>query len=214
MAYDRAGKAKKGSGGAFHREQRALVRDHHIQVRERAPPLEACCLRIERHGRVVQPVRRQPERFCHDARGRGTACGSVNHASTSFVAGRASGQGTSRRHRRCRAPREPRGGLARRRVQRAQLRFGTSSGGPRHLLRRLRTRSSATAVTIITPVISSCTQLGNPRCVHPVLITVIKSPPTSDPATDPSPPESDPPPITTAAITSSSSPAESVGSPP
>ena len=38
--------------------------------------------------------------------------------------------------------------------------------------------------------------------------------PTMEPATVPSPPESDAPPMTTAAMTSSSSPTESVGSPP
>src|SRR5262249_6432876 len=80
-------------------------------------------------------------------------------------------------------------------------------------LRACLTRSSATAVTIIAPVTISCTQFGNPTCVQPVRMTVMRKAPINDPAIVPSPPDSDPPQITTAAITSSSSPTESVGSP-
>ncbi|KYG08612.1 hypothetical protein BE21_22760 [Sorangium cellulosum] len=66
---------------------------------------------------------------------------------------------------------------------------------------------------MIAPVAISCTQLGSPRWTPPVRITVMSSAPITLPATLPSPPESGAPPMTTAAMTSSSRPTESVGSP-
>ena len=78
---------------------------------------------------------------------------------------------------------------------------------------RLRIRSTATATTMMAPVAISCTQLCTPTKLQPVRMTAMSIAPTIDPAMVPSPPESDAPPMTTAAMTSSSRPIESVGSP-
>ena len=57
------------------------------------------------------------------------------------------------------------------------------------------------------------TQLGMPMWTAPVRITVMRSAPKTEPRMLPSPPASGAPPMTTAAMTSSSRPTESVGSP-
>ena len=77
---------------------------------------------------------------------------------------------------------------------------------------RRRTRSSATAATMIAPVMISCTQLSTPSLAQPLSITVISKAPASVPTIEPSPPDRLAPPITTAAMTSSSRPCAVVGS--
>src|SRR6516162_4067785 len=74
-------------------------------------------------------------------------------------------------------------------------------------------RSSATAATMIVPVTICCTQLGRPCCEHPTWMIAMIAAPAIVPMTLPLPPEKLPPPMMTAAITSSSRPTETVGSP-
>ncbi len=63
------------------------------------------------------------------------------------------------------------------------------------------------------PVTISCTQFGRPICEQPERMTVMMKAPTIEPRTEPSPPARLPPPMTTAAMTSSSRPTATVGSP-
>ena len=65
----------------------------------------------------------------------------------------------------------------------------------------------------MAPVTICWTQLGSPRCAHPIWITDIVAAPRIVPGTVPRPPARLPPPMMTAAITSSSRPSAAVGSP-
>src|SRR6185503_11206612 len=76
-----------------------------------------------------------------------------------------------------------------------------------------RTRSSVTAATMMPPVTICWTQLASPFCEHPIWMTVMIAAPMIVPATVPRPPDRLPPPMMTAAITSSSRPMATVGSP-
>ena len=66
---------------------------------------------------------------------------------------------------------------------------------------------------MIAPVTISCTQLARFIFVQPLATTVMIKAPMSEPKTLPSPPFKLAPPMTTAAITASSSPFAVVGSP-
>src|SRR5206468_11802565 len=74
-------------------------------------------------------------------------------------------------------------------------------------------RSNATAPTMMVPVTICCTQFGNPCCEQPIWITAMIAAPASVPTTLPLPPRRLPPPMITAAMTSSSRPTATVGSP-
>src|SRR5262249_23704800 len=74
-------------------------------------------------------------------------------------------------------------------------------------------RSSATANTMIAPVTICCTQFGSPCCEQPIWMMAMIAAPAIVPTTLPLPPRRLPPPMMTAAITWSSSPWATVGSP-
>src|SRR5262249_38601015 len=76
-----------------------------------------------------------------------------------------------------------------------------------------RMRSSVTAATMMPPVTICCTQFASPFCEQPIWMMVMMAAPIIVPATDPRPPVRLPPPMMTAAITSSSAPTPTVGSP-
>src|SRR5579884_2684472 len=82
-----------------------------------------------------------------------------------------------------------------------------------HAVPLRRSRSRATAATIMHPVNTSLTQFGTPFMLSPLRMTVISNAPARDPRTLPCPPERLPPPMTTAAMMSSSIPLAAVGSP-
>src|SRR5437867_9516886 len=78
---------------------------------------------------------------------------------------------------------------------------------------RCRNRSSATAKTMMPPVTISWTQLARSSFVQPLLMVVMIIAPTRLPKIEPCPPARLAPPITTAAMASSSYPVAVVGSP-
>src|SRR3982751_5990017 len=105
------------------------------------------------------------------------------------------------------------GAVAGQRSREAQV-DDLETGNPHcYAVRPDRKRSSATAATMIPPVTICCTQLGSPFCVQPVWITVMIAAPMIVPSTVPRPPVRLPPPMMTAAMTSSSRPTATVGSP-
>src|SRR3954468_6755300 len=76
-----------------------------------------------------------------------------------------------------------------------------------------RSRSSATAPTMIEPVTICWTPLGAPSGEQPVGIPAMIAAPAIVPTPPPLPPDRLPPPMITAAITSSSSPIDTLGGP-
>ena len=66
---------------------------------------------------------------------------------------------------------------------------------------------------MMVPVTICCTQFGSPCCEHPIWMTDMIAAPAMVPTTLPRPPSRLPPPMITAAITSSSRPTATVGSP-
>ena len=67
--------------------------------------------------------------------------------------------------------------------------------------------------TMMPPVTICCTQFGRPCCEQPIWMTAMIAAPATVPTTVPLPPSRLPPPMITAAMTSSSRPTATVGSP-